>query len=70
MNERAFRVMTMWAENFRGRQPEHYVFPSEKRGAAQFRRRKKAAGLPNEGIGSSARTRTWNPSVNSRMLYH
>ena len=21
-------------------------------------------------IGSSARTRTWNPSVNSRMLYH
>ena len=23
-----------------------------------------------ERIGSSARTRTWNPSVNSRMLYH
>ena len=22
------------------------------------------------GFGSSARTRTWNPSVNSRMLYH
>ena len=21
-------------------------------------------------FGSSARTRTWNPSVNSRMLYH
>ena len=25
---------------------------------------------PIERIGSSARTRTWNPSVNSRTLYH
>jgi hypothetical protein len=25
---------------------------------------------PLKGIGSSGRTRTYNPSVNSRMLYH
>ena len=29
-----------------------------------------AASKPLKRIGSSARTRTWNPSVNSRMLYH
>ena len=28
------------------------------------------ASKPLKRIGSSARTRTWNPSVNSRMLYH
>ncbi len=26
--------------------------------------------LAGKGIGSSGRTRTYNPSVNSRMLYH
>ena len=34
MNMRAFQVMTMWAEAFPKRQPEHYVFPTEKYGAA------------------------------------
>jgi len=34
MNDRAFKVMTMWAEAFPARQPEQYVFPSEKCGAA------------------------------------
>lgn len=34
MNERAFLVMSLWAENFPDRQPEHYVFPAEKCGAA------------------------------------
>ncbi len=34
MNDRAFQVMTMWAETFPNRQPEHYVFPTEKYGAA------------------------------------
>jgi hypothetical protein len=28
------------------------------------------ADLAGKGIGSSGRTRTYNPSVNSRMLYH
>ena len=30
----------------------------------------KTDGWSIRGFGSSARTRTWNPSVNSRMLYH
>jgi integrase len=30
----------------------------------------RGASKPLKRIGSSARTRTWNPSVNSRMLYH
>jgi len=34
MNDRAFQVLTMWAETFPNRQPEHYVFPAEKYGAA------------------------------------
>ena len=34
MNDRAFQVMTMWAGAFPHRQPEHYVFPTEKCGAA------------------------------------
>lgn len=34
MNDRAFQVMSMWAENFPGRQPEHYVFPAERYGAS------------------------------------
>lgn len=34
MNDRAFQVMTMWAEAFPDRQPEHYVFASEKYGAS------------------------------------
>lgn len=34
MNERAFQVMTMWGETFPERKPEHYVFPTEKCGAA------------------------------------
>lgn len=34
MNDRAFKVMSMWAEAFANRQPEHYVFPTEKYGAA------------------------------------
>ncbi|MGH9403912.1 MAG: tyrosine-type recombinase/integrase [Terriglobia bacterium] len=34
MNDRAVQVMTMWAENFPNQQPQHYVFPTEKYGAA------------------------------------
>ncbi|HUZ45214.1 MAG TPA: tyrosine-type recombinase/integrase [Terriglobia bacterium] len=34
MNGRAFQVMSMWAEAFPNRQPEHFVFPAEKYGAA------------------------------------
>jgi integrase len=34
MNERAFQVMTMWGNTFPQRQPPHYVFPTEKYGAA------------------------------------
>ena len=34
MNDRAFLVMSMWAETFPNHTPEHYVFPTEKYGAA------------------------------------
>jgi integrase len=34
MNDRAFMVMSMWAETFPKHKPEHYVFPTEKCGAA------------------------------------
>jgi integrase len=34
LNDRAFHVVSMWAETFPDRQPEHYVFPTEKYGAA------------------------------------
>ena len=34
MNNRAFQVLSMWAETFPNREPEHYIFPSEKCGAA------------------------------------
>jgi integrase len=34
LNDRAFHVMSMWAETFPNREPEHYIFPSEKCGAA------------------------------------
>lgn len=34
MNDRACQVMSMWAGNFPNRQPEHYVFPAERYGAA------------------------------------
>ena len=32
--------------------------------------REKRSGKSLKGFGSSGRTRTYNPSVNSRMLYH
>ena len=34
LNDRAFQVLGMWAGNFPKRAPEHYVFPTEKYGAA------------------------------------
>ena len=34
LNERACLVLGMWAGHFPNRQPEHYVFPTEKCGAA------------------------------------
>ena len=34
MNDRCMHVTTMWADTFPGRKPEHYVFPTEKYGAA------------------------------------
>ncbi len=34
LNERAFRVMVAWAQTFPGREPDHYVFPSERYGIA------------------------------------
>ena len=34
MNDRAYQVMSMWAAAFPIHQPEHYVFPYEKHGAA------------------------------------
>jgi integrase len=43
MNERASLVMGMWAENFPGREPEHYVFPAEKYGLAQREDQKKGS---------------------------
>lgn len=43
MNERAFQVMSMWAEAFPNRQPEHYVFPAEKYGLAQREDQKKGS---------------------------
>jgi integrase len=39
-------------------------------GASRGRRHRKKARKPLKRIGSSGRTRTYNPSVNSRMLYH
>ena len=33
LNARVFAVLEMWAAHFHDRQPEHYVFPSEKYGA-------------------------------------
>jgi integrase len=34
MNDRCLQVVTIWSEAFRKREPEHYVFPTEKYGAA------------------------------------
>jgi integrase len=34
MNDRALKVMSMWASHFPNRVPEHHVFPTEKCGAA------------------------------------
>jgi integrase len=34
LNSRILRVLEMWAAHFPGRQPAHFVFPSEKYGAA------------------------------------
>jgi hypothetical protein len=34
LNERAYHVMSMWAETFPCRQAAHYVFPTEKYRAA------------------------------------
>ncbi len=34
LNPRAVATLTFWASNFPDRQPEHYVFPAEKYGAA------------------------------------
>ena len=39
-------------------------------GVSGGRKHRKAARKPLKRIGSSGRTRTYNPSVNSRMLYH
>lgn len=35
LNDRAFAVLGFWAAIFPGREPDHYVFPSEKYGLAQ-----------------------------------
>jgi hypothetical protein len=35
LNARSLSILTFWAELFPNRQPEHYVFPSEKYGLAQ-----------------------------------
>jgi integrase len=35
LNDRAFAVLGFWAATFPGREPNHYVFPSEKYGLAQ-----------------------------------
>ena len=34
LNDRAFAILSFWASLFPGREPEHYVFPSERYGAA------------------------------------
>lgn len=34
MNDRAYQVLGMWASHFPNRDPQHYVFPTEKCGAA------------------------------------
>ncbi len=34
LNDRAFQVLSMWAARFPNRESQHYVFPSEKYGAA------------------------------------
>jgi len=34
LNDRATKVFRFWAEQFPGRKPEHFVFPSERYGAA------------------------------------
>ena len=34
LNERAYKVLSMWASNFPDRAPEHYLFPTERYGAA------------------------------------
>ena len=34
LNEPAFKVLNMWASNFPDRAPEHYLFPTERYGAA------------------------------------
>ena len=34
LNDRAYYVLDMWASHFPNREPEHYVFPTEKCGAA------------------------------------
>ena len=34
LNDRACKVLTMWAANFPTRKPEHYAFPAERYGAA------------------------------------
>jgi integrase len=34
LNDRAYHVLDMWASHFPNREPEHYVFPTEKCGAA------------------------------------
>jgi len=33
LNDKATKVMKFWAEQFPNREPEHYVFPSERYGA-------------------------------------
>ena len=34
LNQRALETLKLWAQQFRSRRPEHYVFPSEKVGAS------------------------------------
>jgi hypothetical protein len=48
-----------WAAKFKEREPEHYVFPSEKIG-----QNGSPYGVNCWKIGSSGRTRTYNPLVN------
>jgi integrase len=34
LNDRAYKVLTMWGANFPARKPEHFAFPTERYGAA------------------------------------
>lgn len=52
LNDRAYHVLSMWAANFPGGDPEHYVFPFEKYGVAGDKRKPCAWGTdPTKPIG-------------------